>query len=293
MDAIIENDKLKIVANTHGGEIHSIYGKKSKQEYIWKGMPFWWKIYCPTLFPIIGKVKNFRYTYNNEKYFMPEHGFAGRAKYVLLNKTENELVFELKNSEETEKVYPFKFSLVTKYTLIDNTIKISFTIKNLDDKEIYFSIGSHPAFKCPMYGEKDKLEDYYIKFEQKETVSKQEIDKDDFLTRNKIKFLENEDSIDLSIETFKEGTMMLNGLKSKFVELKSKKHNRSVKIDFSDFKTFSIWGPDRNTSFVCLEPWMGHADYQDFTGDIPEKEDMIKLQAKGEYSIGYSIGINE
>lgn len=293
MEAIIENNKLKVIANTHGGEIHSIYGKESKQEYIWKGMPFWWKIYCPTLFPIIGKVKNFRYTYKNEKYFMPEHGFASRAKHTLLSKTENELVFELKSDKETEQVYPFQFSLLTKYTLLDKIIKISYTIKNLDYKEIYFSIGSHPAFKCPMYGENDKLEDYYIKFEQKETVSREEINKDDFLTRNKIKFLENKDIIDLSIDTFKNGTMMLNELKSKFVELKSKKHNRSVKIDFGDFKTFSIWGSDRNTSFVCLEPWMGHADYQDFAGDISEKEEMIKLQAKSEYSISYSIEINE
>ena len=293
MEVIIENSKLKVMTNTHGGEIHSIYGKKSEQEYLWQGIPFWWKIYCPTLFPIIGKVKEFRYTYDEKKFFMPEHGFASRARHILLQKTDNEVEFELTNNEETEKIYPFKFSLITKYTLNDNKIIISFKIRNLDNKDMYFSIGSHPAFKCPMYGEKDKLSDYYISFEHTENASKEEINKNDFLTGNKISYLKNTDTIDVSEETFKNGTIMLNELKSKYIMLKSKKHNRSIKVNFEKFKTLSIWAPDRDTNFICLEPWMGHADYEEFKGDISEKEDMIKLKVEGEYNIEYSIEINE
>ena len=40
MDIIIENSNLKVKANTHGGEMISLIGKKSNQEYIWRGLPF-------------------------------------------------------------------------------------------------------------------------------------------------------------------------------------------------------------------------------------------------------------
>ena len=210
MDVIIENDKLKVKTNTHGGEMISLLSKKSNEEYLWQGVPFWWKIYCPTLFPVIGKVKQFQYSYDGEKYFMPEHGFASRAKYLLLNKSKDEVSFELKNNKETEKIYPFKFSLITKYKLEDNKVVISFKVSNLDNKDIYFSIGSHPAFKCPMYGEEDALADYYLSFEKNEKLSKKEINKNDFLTGNDIEYLKDTNKIDISQETFNDGTFIFN-----------------------------------------------------------------------------------
>ena len=88
------------------------------------------------------------------------------------------------------------------------------------------------------------------------------------MTGNRIKYLENSKSINISQETFKDGTIILDNLKSNFIELKSKKHNRSIKVNFEKFKIFSIWAPDKDASFVCLEPWMGHADYENFNGEI-------------------------
>lgn len=293
MDIIIENSNLKVKANTHGGEMISLIGKKSNQEYIWRGLPFWWKIYCPTLFPVIGKVKGFKYKYDGKEYFMPEHGFASKAKFKLLNKLEDEVAFELKSNEETEGIYPFKFSLITKYKLKDNKVIISFNVNNLDSKDMYFSIGSHPAFKCPMYGAEDSLEDYYIEFEKVENTSKMEINSSDFLTGNRIKYLENSKSINISQETFKDGTIILDNLKSNFIELKSKKHNRSIKVNFEKFKMFSIWAPDKDASFVCLEPWMGHADYENFNGEIKDKEGVIMLKSNEQFNISYYIEINE
>ena len=293
MEVSISNENLIVKANTHGGEIHSIQGKKSGQEYLWKGIPFWWKIYCPTLFPVIGKVKNLHYKYNNKEYFMPQHGFAANAKHILKNKTANEMEFVLKSDEETKSIYPFEFALSTKYKLEGSRIIITFEVKNNDDKDIYFSIGAHPALKCPMYGEEDSLDDYYIEFEHKETVSKKEITKDDFLTGRKIEFLEDSNTLNISLDIFKDGTMILENLKSNYVVLKSRKHNRSIKINFEQFDILSIWALDRNTEFVCIEPWMGHADYDDFNGEISEKEGIIRLEKGGEYTISYSIEINE
>ena len=47
-------------------------------------------------------------------------------------------------------MYLYKFSLNIIYTLIDNSVKVDYFIDNLDNKTIYFSIGTHLAFMCPI-----------------------------------------------------------------------------------------------------------------------------------------------
>lgn len=293
MNCRIENEFIKINANTHGGELHSIVGKKSNEEYIWKGFPFWWKIYSPILFPIIGKVKDFEYKLDGKSYFMPQHGFASEAKYKLIENKDDIIAFELRNYDETEEIYPFKFSLINEYKLNENKIIITHKVKNLDDKDMYFSIGAHPAFKCPMYGEDDSLNDYYLKFETIENASILEINDQDLLTGNEIDYLNNTDEIALSEETFKRGTLIFNNLKSNKVSLKSKKHNRSITIEFKDFPILSLWAPDRRTSFICIEPWNGHADLEDFNGEIKDKKGIITLESNNEFICSYSIVIEE
>ncbi len=63
----------------------------------------------------------------------------------MIEQTKNSISFELKYSEDTLKVYPFKFSLIIKYTLNDINLSIDYIVKNLDNKEMYFSIGAHPS----------------------------------------------------------------------------------------------------------------------------------------------------
>ena len=293
MDCIIENEFLKIKGNTNGGELVSIKGKKSNSEYLWQGIPFWWKLYSPVLFPIIGKVKNLEYRYEGKTYFMPQHGFASRAKYKLIENKDNILAFELKNNEETEKIYPFKFSLINEYKIEKNSIIITHKVKNLDNKNIYFSLGVHPAIKCPMYKKGDELNDYYLKFNKIENSSILEINKEDFLTGKEKQYFSNCDELNLSEEVFKDGTLIFKNLESDKITLKSRKHNRSVSLEFKDFPYLAIWAPDRRTNFVCIEPWFGHADYEDFTGEIKDKEGIIKLEKNKEFKCTYKIIIEE
>lgn len=293
MDCVIENDFLKVTANTHGGELHSIIGKKSGQEYIWKGLPYAWKLYAPTLFPVIGKVWNYQYEYNNKKYFMPQHGFISKVRYKLKEKKDNKLVFEFKDDEESKLIYPFKFLIENSFELNENILMVKVTINNLDNKEMYFSIGFHPSFKCPMYGEDDEFSDYYLEFSKVENSNKMEINKDDYLTGKSLKCLDNTNKINLSEKLFKNGTYVFNNLNSKEVTLKSNKHKRSVSVNFEGFPYLALWGPDNMTEFVCIEPWNGHADYVDFSENISKKEGVISLMPNKKYNCEYQIKIHE
>ncbi len=68
----LENEHLKISLSNHGGELHSIKGKKDNTEFLWSGDEAYWKYHAPILFPIVGKVFNSKYTVDGKTYELPQ-----------------------------------------------------------------------------------------------------------------------------------------------------------------------------------------------------------------------------
>lgn len=173
----LENENIKIVASTHGAELNSITSKKDGTEYLWNGNKNYWGYHAPVLFPIVGKVKDGIYRVDGKEYNLPQHGLARVREFELVEKTDNKLVFELSYSEDTLKIYPYKFSLKITYSLGQDGVTTAYTVENKDDKTIYFSIGAHPAFMCPIKGG-EIINDYYFEFNEKETTDIMIINKD-------------------------------------------------------------------------------------------------------------------
>jgi galactose mutarotase-like enzyme len=276
MEHILENSKIKVIVSDIGGELHGITGKKEGDEYLWNGRPYGWNLSAPTLFPIIGKVKNGEYRYSGKQYKMNQHGFASREEHKVISSNNYGITFELNENVRTLEKYPFKFALRTTYSLEDNDILIGFEVENKDNKEIIFSLGSHPSFLCPFKRE-EELEDYYLEFDKVETASILSINKEDFLTGEKKIYIKDSNKIDLTSDTFKGGTLIFNDLISNKITLKSKKHNKYVSVEFQGFPFLSLWATENTRPFICIEPWIGHADYDDFHGELREKSDIIVL----------------
>ena len=57
------------------------------------------------------------YRVDGKEYNLPQHGLARVREFELVEKTDNKLVFELSYSEDTLKIYPYKFSLKITYSL--------------------------------------------------------------------------------------------------------------------------------------------------------------------------------
>ena len=53
--------------------------------------------------------------------------------------------------------------MIIRYTLLNNSIKIEWFVKNTNDCDMYFSIGAHPAFNVP-FNSNETIEDYYLDF---------------------------------------------------------------------------------------------------------------------------------
>lgn len=288
----LENELVKITASTYGAELHNLISKKSNTEFLWNGNPEYWKYHSPVLFPIVGKVKDGKYKAEGNVYELPQHGLGRISNYEMIEKTSDSITFELKDSEATLKVYPYKFSLKIKYTLIKNSVKVSYIVENLDNKTIYFSIGAHPAFLCSIEPN-ETIDDYYFEFNEKETVSTMLLNKDGYFVKDRKQFLNNENIINLSKELFKNDALVFDNLKSNEISLKSKNHSKFLTMNFEGFPFMGLWSKAEGAPFVCIEPWYGHADFFDFNSELKDKSGIQELNIGETFKVSYTITLSE
>ena len=136
----------------------SLKDNKTEQEYLWQADPKFWGRTSPVLFPIVGNYAQKQSVYEGKTYTLSQHGFARDMEFDLESQTEEEIWFVLKDTESTLEKYPFHFILKVGYRLSGRQVEVMWKVENPNDKKMYFSIGGHPAFNCPLKeGEKQEL----------------------------------------------------------------------------------------------------------------------------------------
>ena len=261
--------------------------KENSLEYIWQRDVNYWSWHAPICFPITGRVHDDTYTFEGKQYHLTVHGFARETAFNLVESNDNYLKYELIYNSETLKVYPFKFSLQLVYTLLENGLKVTYTVKNLDDRQIFFNIGLHTAYNCPIVNT-ENFQDYEIIFNETETANR-------YFLENGIEsgktesMLENENTISLSKELFAKDILLFKNLKSKSLMMKSKKSNVAVKISYDNFANVGIWTKPQGAPFVCVEPWNGWADIKDKHVDFEQREGICSLDVGKIFECSYKI----
>ena len=156
MRYFLENDCLKVEIESFGAEVKSVIRKENMREYLWYGNPRFWGRTSPVLFPFVGSLKDKKYSYRGKEYPMGQHGFARDMEFELVSKEEREIWFCLRSNEETLAKYPFAFALSIGYRLMKDQVDVLWKVENPGSEKLYFSIGAHPAFLCPVHGESEK-----------------------------------------------------------------------------------------------------------------------------------------
>lgn len=289
----IANSKIKISVKKTGAELCEISSVKNKTNFMWDANPKIWGSFAPNLFPVIGALKNGGYIYENKIYTLPKHGFIRNNNTVkCIEQTSNSLTFGLRYSDESLKIYPFKFDFTLSYLIKDNVIELVHTVKNLDDKTMYFSLGGHPAFKCPVY-DSENYNDYALEFEHPENSKTHLINMTNGLISPKTKTIFNNSAIlPLKHDLFNDDALIFKDLKSKKVTLKSKTHGNILSVFYSDFEYLGVWAKP-NGDYVCIEPWLGIADNENTNQNIKEKEGILTLEAGKTFKASYSIEIHQ
>ncbi|APY12646.1 aldose epimerase [Seonamhaeicola sp. S2-3] len=288
----IENNKLKVAIKKTGAELCKITSVKNNTEFMWDGNPDIWNGTAPNLFPIIGALKENSYTYENKIYTLPKHGFVRHSEDIeLFEETKNSLTFKLSYNDDLLKIYPFKFEFYITFKLTNNTLEVLHTVKNIDNKALYFSIGGHPAFKCPVF-ENEIYEDYTLEFEHIENSNTHLINMQNGLISCKTKpVFNNTSSLPLKHSLFNEDALVFKDLKSRKVTLKSDLNGDILTVSYPNFNYLGIWAKP-NGDYVCIEPWLGIADYENTNQNIKTKDGIIKLEANKTFHASYFIEIN-
>ena len=161
----IENEKLSVTIAAHGAELSSIYDKENDRELVWQADPAFWNRHAPVLFPNVGKYYGGHFTYNGKEYPMGQHGFARDTEFEQVAAGEDFVTYRLSSDEETKKAYPFDFVLEITHRLQGGRLSVEWKVTNTGDKEMYFTIGGHPAFNVNVLPDTD-FEDYSLAFKE-------------------------------------------------------------------------------------------------------------------------------
>lgn len=290
MRLLIENELLKVEVKTKGAELCSLINKQSGIEHMWQADENVWGKHSPILFPIVGQVVNGLYRLGEEKYELSRHGFARDMEFSVASHTDESLIFELRSTEDTLKVYPFKFTLQVRYTLLNDKLNVEYFVKNDDNKTMWFSIGGHPAFAVPFI-EKENLTDYYLEFCKDESADRISLSNGGFL-KEKVDsdFFNYSNIIRLNVNTFNDDAIVLHNLSSEKITIKSDKNNNQLEFDFKGYPYFGIWSKP-GANFVCLEPWHGVTDYENFSGELKDKAGICKIEKSNSFSCNYEIKV--
>lgn len=286
----LANDKLRVKLKPLGAELVSLKRNDDDFEYMWTGDAAFWTGQSPVLFPIVGSVRNETTSIEGQDYHMKNHGFARRSHFEVIDSGENFCVFSLKYDENTLAMYPYRFELRMTYILSEQSVHIKYEVVNLDDKTIYFQLGTHPGFRCPMT-EKLSLSDYYLEFSQEESAMRYYCNSNNLVVDGKEqKVFDQNNVLALTPETFYDGALIFRDIKSTSVTLKSDADSRFVRVSWNNFPYLGIWQP-KDAPFVCIEPWHGVGDNDTHSVAYRDKEQIVSLEPEQIFSSALRIEI--
>lgn len=283
----IENDNLKASFLTKGAEWRSLVEKAHGREYLWQADPAHWSKTAPVLFPIVGSLKDGAYEYRGQTYHLPRHGFARDKEFRVKEQEAWRVVFVLESDDDTRKVFPFEWTLEIEYRLWKKVLHTSYRVLNRGTDEMLFSIGAHPAFNLPFFGE-GQFEDGFLDFELVEPLERWLLNDQGLLSGETRPLPSAGRSLVTTRPLFSDDALVFKRLKSSRIALRQKGSPASVSMEFPGFTHFGVWTAP-GAPFVCLEPWCGVADAVTATGRLEDKEGIVRLGASQGFTRSFAI----
>ncbi|MFI3229995.1 MAG: aldose 1-epimerase family protein [bacterium] len=285
----IKSSSLEVEVNSMGAELWSI--KKEGHQYLWQGDENSWKNRATSIFPVVGRLQDGKYTFKGETYEIGSHGLARDADFVAEEQTENKLVLTMESTDATKVKYPFEFKYYLIYEVKANELFITSKVENKDGQTMYFGLGGHTGFVAPIE-ESTRFEDYYLEFKEECSPSRTNVNGGGLLM-DKVEFpLENSRVLNLKHELFNEDVIALEGV-SKEVVLKSDKTAKSIRVKYPDMDYLGLWQtPEKAPGFLCIEPWTSLAGRENVVEDFEKHPSLLSLEGGKVYENTWSVELN-
>lgn len=293
MEVTLKNNLLTVVIDTHGAELRHITNNITRQEYLWNADRKWWGRCSPVLFPIVGSLCNGKYEMDGCEWTMGQHGFARdmEFKYIDEGTDEGEALFVLESNEETLKKYPRRFELEIRYLLNGERITVSWRVKNTGSKTMHYQIGAHPAFNYPAFDASDRVHGYLM-------LNKRDVETRLIVADGKISATETQPVatdgdglIELTSQLFAHDALVLQEQGVNRVSILDKNHAPYLTL-LAHAPLVGLWAPDGACPFMCIEPWWGRADRENYHGDFAGRDFVNALEPSQHHDYSYMISVD-
>lgn len=287
----LHTSKIKISLKNKGAELCSFVDLETGVEHIWQADPTIWGRHAPILFPIVGQVQGNSYEVDGKYYELSQHGFARDQDFEIKSKSDTTVVLGLKYSEESLKIYPYKFELIVKYSLVEDTLKVSYEVHNLDTQEIYFSIGAHPGFSCP-FNKNESLEEYELVFNKPLTEDRLLFANGLLTGEIEKEFLKDQQTIALNEHTFDNDAIIFETNEIETIGIRNKNGGKTLTVNTTGWPLLGIWSkPKVNAPYVCIEPWCGVASVVNSSPNFKKKKAIEKLGIAACFEKEFTISV--
>lgn len=284
----LKNEEISVLIDSVGAELKSLKRLSDKTEYLWCGDAAYWGRTSPVLFPFVGGLRGREYRAKGRTWPMTQHGFARDMEFALLFRGENEIWFELDSDEATLEKFPYAFVLKLGYRLEKSRVEVMWQVENPGEETLYFSIGGHPAFNCPLR-EGEKQEDYFLDFGAVDQVVATEINEAGLASDSVAVYALEKGKLALSEHLFDRDALVIENRQTDMVGLCGRDGARYVKVTM-DAPLFGVWSPaGKNAPFVCIEPWYGRCDGENFEGALEERKWGNQVEPGGVWEASYTI----
>lgn len=285
---VLKNDLVTATINLDGAELVSVKDNKDNTEYMWQADPEVWKRHAPVLFPIVGKLKDDHFFYNDKEYKMTQHGFARDMTFEIAEQSEGFVSLVLKASSATLAKYPFDFEFYVNYTLNERTVLIEYQTINPVDDDLYFAVGAHPGFSVPL-AEGTDYNDYRLELSPKQ--NRYIIPLDNSNVSPEKRFETDKNTLEISHDLFKDDAIIFELEGSNTISIVSDKTDKAIELSTDNAEFVGLWSTyPTEGKFVCIEPWWGIADPGSSDNQFANKFAIKHLTKKDEeFNATYSI----
>jgi galactose mutarotase-like enzyme len=207
----------------------------------------------PLLFPMVSynhlPNQPDHYAWEGKEYKLPQHGFARRSRWKVMEVQDNETTLEFRQTAETLAAYPFSFRFTLTYKLEDSRLFFRQKIENQGSTAMPFSSGVHPYFPVPM-ASGSKRSECSVELPAAETV----LPSDDWKSWR----TETRDPSALSVREDVSGTLFLTNLSKQEVALVDRHSDLKITLNFEEspaHRFLALWSKSTDAPFYCIEPW--------------------------------------
>jgi galactose mutarotase-like enzyme len=253
MKHTIENGVIRFVSDSFQTEPWHLGFVEEDVNYFWRP-PALESLGAAICFPLLGSLPDDRYTLDGKEYAMQTHGFASGYDYAVAEKTGDSIVYEITDDSATYAGYPYRFRLRVAYSVAGATLRTEYRVLNCGEQDMYFSVGGHPRYACPI-GDTGEFGDYFVEFEEPQGVDSV-VKHNAPLSEIAACWAPDGKGFRLDARAFREGCFCLYPAPAGSVTLKNRTGSRSLRMETSGLTHLQFWTP-LDAPLFCMEPWFG------------------------------------